>query len=214
MVDPNVIYLALVFGLWLGVTGAYIPGTMVIEGLAVVVLGGVALALFNMPTNWLAVLLLVVGVSGFIIVPFLKREYARFALVGLVLQGLGGWMLFDGMQVSPLIIALTLALPLVYHQFVLLPLLDKSRAQPVMDEDTLLIGARGRVVRALDPTGTVQARGELWTATSYDGKRIPAGREVLIVERDGLQVYVEGVKPKRAEVDAEVNGYEEAEEVL
>ncbi len=210
MIDPNVVYLALIFGLWLGVTGAYLPGTGVIEVLALVVLGGAALALVNMPTNWLAVLLLLVGVSGFIVVPFIRREYASFALGGLVLQGVGGWILFNGLQVSPVIIGLTLLLPLLYHQFVLLPMLDKARAEPVMNEDQLLVGARGRVVKSLDPTGTIHLRGELWTATSYDGKSLPVGREVIVIERDGLQVVVEGIKAKRAEL----NGYEETEEAL
>jgi membrane protein implicated in regulation of membrane protease activity len=38
--------------------------------------------------------------------------------------------------------------------------------------------------------------GELWTATSE--KKLAAGTEVVIIDRKGLNIYVEGVKHKRA----------------
>ncbi|MBZ0294821.1 MAG: hypothetical protein K8L99_19820 [Anaerolineae bacterium] len=205
MIDPNVVYLALVFGLWLGVTATYIPGTGIAELMAVVALIGSALLLMSLPTNWVAVLLIVVGVLSFIVVPFLKRDYAPLALVGLVLQGIGGWFLFyEGPGVSPVLIALTLVAPLVYHQYVLLPMLDKMRAEPVISEDTHLIGAHGRVIKALNPTGTVNVRGEAWTATSDE--QLEPGTEVVVIDRDGLQVQVEKIKQKRSDHNGHSEG--------
>jgi membrane-bound ClpP family serine protease len=96
-------------------------------------------------------------------------------------------------------------LPLAYHRYALLPILEKARIQPLMDDDGSLAGAHGRVVRALNPTGTVQVRGELWTATSEHP--LEAGDEVVVIERDGLNIYVEGIKRKRESV----NGHEEQE---
>ncbi len=201
IIDPNIVYLVVVVALWLGVTASYIPGTGLTEVLAVAALIGSGVMLVNLPTNWVAVVLIAIGVSGFIVIPLVDRKYANFALGGLALQVIGGWLLFDGLTVSPILIGLTVIIPALYHQYLLLPMLDKVR-EPVLTEDDLLVGASGRVVKALNPTGTVQARGELWTAVS--NQPLEAGSEVVIVEREGLLVHVEGIKHKRSEL----NGHE------
>lgn len=194
--DPNLVYFVLVFGLWLGVSATYLPGTGIKELLAVVSLVAAAWMLAALPTQWGAVLVLVVGILSFIVIPFIKHQWTLIATGGLALQGIGAWFLFDGLSVSPALIAVTLVLPLLYHRYVLMPILEKVRSQPVPDEDELLIGSRGRVIKAIDPVGTINVRGELWTATS--DQPLQPGDEVVVVEREGLQVYVEGVKHKRA----------------
>jgi membrane-bound serine protease (ClpP class) len=194
LTDPNIVYVALIIGLWAAVTTAHIPGTGFIEVAAVIALGGAAMLLLNMPTNWSAVFLIIVGVIGFIIIPFLKRQYTTLSLGGLVLQAAGGYWLFHGETVSPFVIGITIALSLVYHYFMLLPALRQlSNAETASTEETV-IGAVGRVVKALDPVGTVQVNSELWTATS--DQPLPAGEQVIIVSRDGLQLFVERAKRK------------------
>lgn len=202
-IDPNVVYLALIVGLWLGVTATYMPGTGLLEVLAGATLIGAVFMLGNMPTNWGAVIILVLGVLSFIVMPFLKRQFVPLAVGGLVLQAVGGLFMFHGVVVSPLIVLLSVVLPLGYYRYALLPILDRMQAHPVMDDDDSLIGARGRVVQPLNPTGTVRVRGETWTATS--DHPLEAGDEVVVVERDGLNIYVEGIKRKREMV----NGHEE-----
>lgn len=195
-VDPNIIYLTLVFGLWIGVSATYVPGTGIKEFLAVAALIISIFMLSSMPTNWVAVLLIVFGVLSFIVMPFLKRQLLLLSIGGLILQGIGAWFMFDGLQVSPLLIALTIGLSLAYHRYVLMPVFERVRQQPILNEDDLLIGARGRVTSAINPTGTVNVRGETWTATS--DRPLKPGDDVIVLERDGLQVIVEGIKHKRA----------------
>jgi membrane-bound serine protease (ClpP class) len=201
--DVNVVYLALIATLWLGVTATYVPGTGLLEVLSAAIAIGAVYMLSNLPTNWGAVIVLIVGVLSFIVMPFLNRQLTALAIGGLVLQGIGSLFMFNGVQVSPVIIALILVLSLAYHRYVLIPALEKSRLQPLVDDDTSLIGARGRVVSAINPVGTVNVRGELWTANS--DHPLQAGEEVVVVERDGLNIFVEGVKQKRAPL----NGHEE-----
>jgi membrane-bound serine protease (ClpP class) len=197
MLDPNIVYLVLIFGLWLGVTASYMPGTGVLELLAVALLIGAFWLLGSTSaTNWGAVIILVFGVLSFIVMPFLQQQFVPLAVGGLILQAAGGWFMLPATPVSPVIIGLTVIAALLYHRYALIPILEKARQQPLVDDDDALIGARGRVVQALNPTGTVNVRGELWTATS--DKPLVAGDEVIVVERDGLNVYVEGVKHKRA----------------
>src|SRR5690606_35357850 len=113
--DPNVVYLFLIFALWMSVTAVYIPGTGAPEVGAVVLLGISLLMMVNLPVNWFAVICLVVGISAFKIVPFISRKYVPVAYTGAVLQVNGGWLLFtDARQVSIFIIALTVAVPFLY----------------------------------------------------------------------------------------------------
>jgi membrane-bound serine protease (ClpP class) len=201
--DANLIYLALIAALWLGVTATYVPGTGLLEAVSAAVAIGVLVALSDMPTNWGAVIILIVGVLSFIIMPFLNRQWVALAIGGLILQAIGSLFMFNGLQVSPVLIALILVLSLAYHRYVLIPVLERTRLQPLVDDDATLIGAHGRVMSALNPRGTVNVRGELWTASS--DQPLQTGEEVIVVERDGLNIFVEGVKQKRAPL----NGHEE-----
>lgn len=203
-IDPNIVYIVLVLGLWTTVTAVYVSGTLVLEGLAAGALFFSGLALLNMPTQWLAALVLLVGVGLFVVTPFLKREVNGLTVAGLGLQALGGFFLFEPpLSVSVLVLALSVVVPYLYNHYVLLPMIHKALTNPVYDRDNTLVGQRGRVDKALDPVGTVQVGGELWTATTDDGETVPTGEHVIVLERTGLQLIVEAEKHKRREHDAD-----------
>jgi membrane-bound serine protease (ClpP class) len=205
-VDPNLVYLILLVGLWGAVTAAYMPGTGIAE------LGAAAVTIFavimmaNLPTNWLAVLGVMAGVLSFLVMPFLNYRWALLAVGGLLLQALGSILLFNGVSVSLPLIAVVIGLSLLYHRYILLPVLENQRKQSTLDTDETVVGKRGRVMRALNPIGTVQAGGELWTARSESP--LESGQEVMVVEREGLVLTVEEFKQKRTEHS---NGYSEQE---
>jgi membrane-bound ClpP family serine protease len=194
-VDPNLVFMVLVLGLWMAVTSVYVPGSGLPEVLSLVGLGAALVLLLGMPTNWLAVLLLVFGVAGFIAIPFIRRQHTSLALGGLALQGAGGLLLFNGMAVSPFLVAFALVLQFIYHQYVLMPAMRRVMADPVVTREDSLIGKRGRVVHPLNPIGTVQVDAELWTATSNED--LQAGTPIVVMDRDGLQLFVEEYKQKR-----------------
>jgi membrane-bound serine protease (ClpP class) len=146
-----------------------------------------------MPTNWLAVILIVVGVSAFLVVPFVKPTYGQFADAGLLLQAAGAFTLFNGLSVSPLLILTTIGLAWVYHRLALLPAMRAYRdaaAQPTLQE--ALIGSRGYVTRALNPAGTVSVDGEIWTARSEEP--LDPGIEIVVIDQKGLELRVEKAK--------------------
>jgi len=213
-VDPNLVYLALVFGLWLGVTAIYLPGTGVLEGPATLVVIGCVVLLTALPVSWPATLAMVAGILGFIVIPFIKQRHTLIALAALALHAVGALFMFSDPAISPLFIGATVAVSLLYYQYALIPIFTRMREQKLVSQDETLIGARGRVVKALNPTGTINVRGELWTATS--DRPLDPGDEVIVVEREGLLVTVEGIKHKRRpDNDQEQadhmteNGYEE-----
>lgn len=198
--EPNIVYLILVAGLWTAVTAAYVPGTGILELASLAALVLVILILQAMPVNWFAMLLLVVGVLSFLLIPFLNQRWARIAELGLVPQAVGGYFLFNGAPVSVLLIAVTIAVSIIYHRFALLPLLTRARQHnAVIDDNGQLVGAAGRVAKPFERAGrmyigTVNVNAEQWTATS--DKPLEAGDEIVVVERDGLQLEVQGIKHK------------------
>ncbi|QPC83423.1 hypothetical protein G4Y79_03300 [Phototrophicus methaneseepsis] len=204
MIDPNLVYLGLIVGLWVGVTAVYITGTGIPEILSFVLIAGSLYVLTQMPTNWLAVVLMVVGFSGFLIAPFTSPRVGQFAEIGLGLQAVGSLLLFNGaLNVSPLVIVPTLLVAWGYHRFLLLPIMRTQREESFLQKEDRVIGARGRVVTAIDPVGTVYVNGEHWTAHSQDA--IPAGMPILVTGQRGLELEVE--KAKREDPLAEGNGW-------
>ncbi len=200
--DPNLAYVVVLVGLWLAVTAVYLPGTGFFELIALAILAGGLLLLVSMPTNWLALLLLITGVLSFILIPFFSMPHAPLAIAGLVMQGAGGLFLFEGQMISPMVMAFTLAISLAYHQFVLMPTLRRLQSvneQPVEREDRM-IGLRGRVTKAVNPIGAVQVDSELWTATSSE--MLQEGTPIVVIGREGLSLIVEPLK-RKGEEDAD-----------
>lgn len=54
-----------------------------------------------------------------------------------------------------------------------------------------LLGARGETVEPLAPAGYVRVAGELWRATTADGRAVPAGAAVRVVAARGLTLVVQ-----------------------
>ncbi|MCC6804220.1 MAG: hypothetical protein IT319_15165 [Anaerolineae bacterium] len=198
--DPNLIYVLLLAGLWLSVTATQMPGTGIVEVLAVIGVGAALVALVNLPTNWWAFIVLVVGVLGFLVVPLLSRRYAALAAGGLVMQAVGSLLLFNGVTLSLPVIGVSILASLVYYRFALLKILEYHKAGPAMLDDQPLVGTQGYVQRALDPVGTVYVRGESWTARSDE--TLAPGTEVAVVEQEGLTLYVEPMKHKRQQEES------------
>jgi len=199
-IDPNLVYLILIFGLWLSVTAVYIPGTGIAEVLALVGVGAALITLANMPTNWWAVILIVVGVLGFLVMPFLDQRFALLAVGGLALQTIGSLTLFNGTGVALPVIVVTIGASLLYHRFALMRILNYRDGRPAMVADEPLIGLHGYVKHALDPVGTVFVRGETWTARS--DHKVQSGAEIAVVDQEGLTLFVEAVKQKHQPEEA------------
>lgn len=204
LVDPNLIYLALLAGLWLGVTALYVPGTWIPEILSVVMLVGTLIILGSMATAWWAVILMILGVSMFLLMPFFGEKYGRFAELGLVGQAIGGYFLLQNGGVSPILIGITVILGFMYNRFVLIPTMKNQRRYNEYDESNAVIGIRGRVVKDVDPVGTVYVNKELWRARSSEP--LSTDDAIIVVGQDGLELIVEKAKTE------DVPHYEEAQQ--
>lgn len=181
--------------LLLAIAGLYMefhaPGTIV-PG----VVGGIALILFlisatALPISAIGVLLMIVGVLGFVV----EAKFGTFGLsaaVGLVCLASGALMLVDGpvpaLRVAPLAI-----LPTTVVVGALLAVVAwKVRAAfgaRVSTGREGLVGAVGTVTTPLDPVGKIDVAGELWNASVASGS-LGSGARVRVVEVRGLELVV------------------------
>ena len=190
--DPNFVYCVLMAGMWVSATGTYIPGTGIAEGLGVALILGALYLLSLLAVNWLAALALVAGASLFFLLPLLKSEWEPFAIAGLALQALASFFLFESASVSPVFIVIGVLLAFAYHRGILRSILQQQRELSSTQKDEFLVGQRGRVMAEIDDRGTVQVKGELWTARSR--LRLEPGTEIAVTQQDGLELHVEKAK--------------------
>ncbi len=60
-----------------------------------------------------------------------------------------------------------------------------------------MVGSQGVVVNPLSPQGLVKIKGELWAARSdSDGDKVAVGKQVVVVEQDGLKLVVRVKEPE------------------
>ncbi len=184
---PNVVYVALIVGIWLAIAAIYVPGTGALEAAALVSLTIAGVGLAMLPTSFIGVVLLALALGCFLALIYFRHSWALI-VAGAVLQVLGSIFLFRaGAHLSPLTIVVTNAAALAFHQIVLLPGLriqDQARRVDV----ATLIGMDGQVIARLDPVGTVRVHGEVWTALAE--QVIESGQWVRVVGREGLQLRV------------------------
>jgi membrane-bound ClpP family serine protease len=197
LLSPNLVYLLLMGGLWLGATGTYIPGTGIVEVAGAGLLMLTLYLMTLMTTNWIALAVLVAGASTFFLLPLLKPEWIRFAQVGLIAQAVSSFFLFQEGTVSPVLIVVGVLMAWLYHYTILQSILKHHRELSSTQKDEFLVGAHGRVVAPIEDKGTVQVKGELWTARSPS--RLESGTQIIVTEQQGLELQVE--KAKRDTID-------------
>ncbi|MGH9863340.1 MAG: NfeD family protein [Candidatus Acidiferrales bacterium] len=197
LVDPNIAFLLLVFG----ILGLYIefnhPG-FILAG----VTGGICLvlalfALHLLPVNYAAVLLIVLSVALFILEAF-YASHGVLAAGGIVAMVLGAMMLIESPPIPELQVrwqlALAVAVPFAVITVLLLRLVLRSRKWRAGVGQGSLLGARGEVRQEIPEgrKGLVFVSGELWTATAARPLRL--GESVRVVGVNGLVLHVEPVE--------------------
>jgi membrane-bound serine protease (ClpP class) len=196
IVDPNVAYLLLSIGLFALVAEFYHPGAILpgVTGAICLILAFVAFSI--LPVNWGGVALIVLAIILFV----LDIKVAGFVLSvgGAIAFVLGSLMLFSRFAPpSPTMPRLTVSWPLIALMtasvlFLFLVAISAGiRAQraKVTSGVESMIGASGAATTDLDPRGTVQVRGELWSGVAEEGS-IEMGEQVKVVDVEGVTLKV------------------------
>lgn len=192
--DPNILYILLMASLWFAAIAVATPGTGVLEVVALILSIGVLFLLGNVSTNWAAVVVIVVGALLYHVVPFFVKRARPFMYGGLILQVAASFVLFQNSSVSLAVIAVVTFSSFLYHRFILEAAINTRDLKPAMLDDVPLIGEQGYVQSKIDPVGTVRVRGETWSARS--ATPIDAGQAIVVVEQNGLVLFVEPEKHK------------------
>ncbi len=191
LLDPNVAYLCLLVGVFLGLLAMVTPGTGMLEAGAFFLLALAGYVVYNRSVNLWALLLLLVSVFPFVLaIRKPKRElFLALSLLGLVV---GSVFLFarDGWKpaVNPLLALASSGLFVGFLWLAVRKALQAADARPAHDL-TVLEGQIGEAKTAIHHEGSVQVAGELWSARS--DKPIRQGSVVRVVGRSGLILEVE-----------------------
>ncbi len=195
LLNPNVAYLLLVAGLWLIMLMLVSPGTGIFELGALVALSLAGWGVINLPVNYWALALLVIGIIPFILA-VIKSGRIIYLILSIFAMVIGSSFLFKGEgwvpAVNPILAILTSTVTGGYFWLMTSRALEARRAPPPHDL-ARLVGAIGETQSTILEDGTVHVMGELWTArqATPSDEEIPAGTKVRVVGRQGFVLLVE-----------------------
>jgi membrane-bound serine protease (ClpP class) len=192
--NPNVVYLLLVLGVFLTTLALFSPGTGMLEAGALLILIAAGWGIYNNshPVNFWALIVLAVGVIPFLLAMRKWRDMI-FLAIAIVAFELGSVYLFEPEVwwkpvVNPFLAAITVISTSVFLWIAGHKVIEADQLRPSHDLGVLL-GQVGEAKTAIHTDGSVQVAGEQWSAWSEDP--IPAGESVRVVLREGLVLKVE-----------------------
>jgi membrane-bound serine protease (ClpP class) len=175
-----------------------------VAGIAGVLVALLAIySLVVLPTNWLALAVLVAGTVAFT-VDTAFGGLGALTVLATALTGVGSWWLFSSpsalLRVDGRLAVLGTLWSVTWFVVILTMLLRSQRQAPRGTE--ALVGARGVVRSVLNPGGIVVIDGAMWRADLVGGGLLPTGQRVHVdaVENGILKVTPEdpaAVRPAR-----------------
>lgn len=194
LTNPNLVFLLLAIGVQailieLSSPGGWVAGFIGLSSLVLAVYG-----LGVLPVNWVGMIFVLTAFVLFLL-EIKAATHGALAAVGLGSLILGGLVLFNSpgnpafarISVPALILMalVTAATFLVIIGFAL-----RALRKPIETGRENLVGRIAVVRSDLDPQGSIQLRGEIWTAILDEGGTVSAGEMVEIVGVQGLKVVV------------------------
>jgi membrane-bound serine protease (ClpP class) len=194
LTNPNIVFILLAIGVQAILIELSQPGGWVAGFIGAVCL---ALAFYGMgllTVNWLGLAFVVLAFILFFM-EFQNPTHGALTVAGTGSFIAGALILFNSpvtpefQRVSvPLVVGTGIALAAVFS--VVIGVALRTRQLPPAMGGAELVGKPGEVRETLDPKGTVQAGGELWSAESEDGSTLAAGECVDVVRVEGLRLIV------------------------
>lgn len=187
LLNPNIAYLILAFGLMVTVLAILSPGTGLLEIGAFFVLVLVAWEVINLGFNWWALTSLIIGIGLFVAAVHWpnRRILLILSIVALVI---GSAFLFPTQiwyipAVNP-VLALLVSLLLTGFFWVVTRKVLEARNSPPRLDLNLVIGETGEAKSDIQEEGTVLLGSELWSARS--STLIARGTRVKVTGRQGF----------------------------
>jgi membrane-bound serine protease (ClpP class) len=204
IIDPNIAYMLFTLGFYAILFEFYHPGAL-LPGFGGAICIILALVSFSaLPLNWGGVLLVMVAIALFV-VDVHASAHGVLTVAGIICFVVGSLMFYTPLGVvSPAAPVVSVALPIIITiglagaalaTLLVTAAIKIHRRGPVTGAQ-LLIGQTGVASSPLDPVGTVQVNGVLWSARVH-GPPLASGQAVRVVARTGLTLDVEPAASNR-----------------
>ena len=195
LTNPNIVFLLLTIGVQAILIEISSPGGWIAGFLGVVCLTLATYGLGILSVNWFGLIFLLMAFVLFVL-DLKAPTHGALTAAGVASLIVGALVLFNSPSVPsfqrvsvPLILGMSLATGGLFL-FVLSFALRAQRTPIRMGMESL-IGRKGSARSELNPTGSVQLGGELWTAEAVPGEAaIPAGSRVEVVRVEGIRLFV------------------------
>lgn len=190
LLNPNIAYLLLVAGFVLAILALFAPGTGLLEVTALFTLLLAGYSIYHLPVNLWALIVLGLGVFPFLLA-LRKSGQVLFLAISILALVVGSSFLFRGEgwlpAVDPLLALFISVVTAVSFWWIGRKAIEADETRPTHDLEQL-IGEVGEAKSDIQMEGSVQVRGELWTAHSET--LIPAGSTVRVIGREGFILNV------------------------
>lgn len=192
--NPNIAYVLLVSGFSMALLAVITPGTGVLEVTGIFVLLLAGWAVYSLPINYWALVILILSVVPFVMA-VIKAGHRLYLGLSILMLILGSVFLFQGETwwrpgVNPVLAAVVSLLVGGFFWIVTQKSLEARAAPPAHDLQPFL-DAVGEAKSDIHQEGSVQVMGELWSA--FSAKPIAAGAQVRVIRREGFVLEVEEV---------------------
>lgn len=191
LLDPNVAFLLLVLGIVFGILALFTPGTGFLEIGAVFAIALAGYAIYNLPTNLWALIIILVGIVPFFFAVRKSKNWI-WLIPSIASFVVGSVFLFRTTTgtpaINPFFATIVSVMGTLLLWFVGRKGIEVMRQKPAQDLGKL-IGMVGEAVTDINNEGTVYVNGENWSARSR--QEIPAGSYVKVLKREGLVLTVE-----------------------
>ncbi len=201
LLDPNISYLILVGGFVMAVLAMFAPGTGLLEigATMAIVIAGYSVA--NLPFNWWALVILVVGVFPFLYA-LRRSQHLIYLVISILAMIAGSIFMFrtdDGrMAVNPVLAVIVSILVAGFMWIVATRGLDALKMKPY-NRTGKLVNQVGKARSDIFHSGTVYIQSEEWSARS--SVPISTGTLVKIIKQDGVILEVEPLSDEDLQSD-------------
>ena len=191
--NPDFAYLVLVAAGMLIFLAVITPGTGMLEVGALFALIFTGYAIYYLPVNIWAVVILLLGFPPFVIAMRSKKNWIPYLIIAILFFEVGSAYFFQSDSwwkpaVNP-ILALVVILLTGGYLWISVRKAIEIWLMPARQDLGTLIGKAGEAKTEIYAEGTAQIAGELWSVRS--DRPIPTGANVRVVERDGFILVVQ-----------------------
>jgi membrane-bound serine protease (ClpP class) len=196
--DPNIAYIFFLLGIYGLMFELYNPGSILPGVVGVIAIIIALYSLHTMPINYAGLALILFGIILFI-AEIKITSYGLLTVGGVISLALGSIMLIDSdsslefIRISWSVVIPAVAVTAAFFIFAIGMGIRAQRLKPTTGVEGI-VGEVGEAVSVLNPNGHVRVHGEIWNATSEEG-RITSGTPVKVVAVENLKLRVTKTSP-------------------